>query len=127
MKIVSAVFLLVGLALLGSGGAWYYYGVQRPLDWPRAEATVVSSRVINPRNPNQHKPELVLRLQDADGPRQVTVRGSWDSGSYDLVKSHVDRYPPGSIVEVAINPDDANDVRYDLGATLTNLIGPGIL
>jgi hypothetical protein len=127
MKVAAAVFLVVGLALLGGGGAWYHYGVQRPLAWPRSEATVVSSRVINPRDPNQHKPELVLRVQTAGGPREVTVRGSWDSSSYDMVKRHVDRYPPGSTVEVAINPADERDVRYELGATLTNLIGPGIL
>jgi hypothetical protein len=127
LKIAGAVFLVVGLALLGAGGAWYYYAVERPLTWPRTDATVVSGRVINPRNPNQHKSELVLRVQTAGGPRQVTVRGSWDSSSYDMVKSHVDRYPPGSTVEVAINPADENDVRYDLGGTLTNLIGPGIL
>jgi hypothetical protein len=57
----------------------------------------------------------------------VTIRPSWNSGSYDLVKAHVDRYPAGSTVSVAINPADAADVRYELGMTLTNMIGPGAL
>jgi hypothetical protein len=126
-RIAGAVFLLVGLALLGGGGAWYHYAVQRPLTWPRAEATVLSSRVVNPRNPNQHSPELTLRVQTGGATREVTVRRSWSSSSYDMVKGHVDQYPAGSTVEVAINPADETDVRYELGATLTSLIGPAVL
>ncbi len=127
MKITEIVFVVVGLALLGGGGAWYYYDVERPLSWPRVEAVVVSSRVINPRNPNQHKPELVLRIQPGGSSRQVTITGRWDSSSYDMVKSHVDRYPAGAHIEVAVNPENDADVRYALGPTVTNLIGPGVV
>ncbi|MFN0304851.1 MAG: DUF3592 domain-containing protein [Burkholderiales bacterium] len=127
MKITETTFVVVGLALFGSGGAWYYYDVERPLSWPRVEAVVVSSRVINPLNPNQHKPELVLHLQASGGIRQVTITGRWDSSSYDMVKSHVDRYPAGARIEAAVNPENDADVRYALGRTGTNLIGPGVV
>src|SRR5262249_28579962 len=116
MKVAGAVFLVLGLALLAGGAAWYHHDVERPLAWPRAHATVASSGVVNPRNPGEHSPELVLRIETAGAPRQVTVRPGWSSGSYDMVKSHVERFPAGSAVEVALNPADANDVRYELGA-----------
>jgi hypothetical protein len=127
VRVAETVFVVIGVALLGGSGALYYYSVQRPMVWPRAEATVVSSRVINPRNPNQHSPELVLRFEDAGAIRQLTVRSNWSSSSYSMVKSYVDRYPAGASVEVAINPADASDVRYELGPTWTNLMAPGIV
>ena len=127
MKISETIFLVIGLALLGGGGAWYYYQVERPLFWPRVEAVIVSSRVVNPIGPNQHKPELVFRLQAGEISRQVTITGAWSSSSYDMVKSHVDRYPAGSTIEVAVNPDNAVDLRYELGPTFSNLIGPGVV
>lgn len=127
MKITETIFLVIGLALLGGGGAWYYFDVERPLSWPTVDAVVVSSRVVNPRNPNQHKPELVLRVLTAGGSRQVTITGTWSSSSYDMVKSHVDRFAAGTRIEVAVNPKNDADVRYELGPTLTALIGPGIL
>lgn len=127
MKITEALFVVIGVALLGGSVAWYYYGVQRPLTWPRADAVVVSSRVINPLDPGQYKPELVLQLESEGRTREVTVTPFWSSGSYAMVKSHVDRYPTGSRVEVAVNPADQADVRYALGPTAANLIGPGAL
>ncbi len=126
-KITETIFLVIGLALLGGGGAWYYFDVERPLSWPTADAVVVSSRVVNPRNPNQHKPELVLRVLTAGAGRQVTITGTWSSSSYDMVKRHVDRFPAGTRIEVAVNPNNDADVRYELGPTLITLIGPGIL
>ena len=114
MRTSEAALIVVGLALLGGSGASYYYGVQRPLSWPRTQAVVVSSRVINPRDPNQYTPELVLRLERGERRDQVTLTGSWSSASYDTVKSHVDRYPSGSSTEVAVNPEDDTDVRYEL-------------
>jgi hypothetical protein len=127
VRVPETVFLVIGVALLGGAGALYYYDVQRPLSWPRNEATVVSSRVINPRNPNQHSPEVVLRFEDAGAIRQLTVRSNWSSSSYSMVKEYVDRYPAGAAISVAVNPDDAGDVRYELGPTFTNLIGPGVI
>lgn len=127
MRVAETAFLVIGLALLGGAGALYYYDVQRPLAWPRTEATVVSSRVVNPRNPDQHSPELVLRFAEPGGIRQVTLRASWSSGSYSMVKEYVDRYPPGAAIQVAIDPEDASDVRYELGPTFTNMIAPGVM
>ena len=126
MKATSFVFLIVGHGLLAGGPDWYHNQVRLPQSWPRVEAVVTSSQVINPRNPGQYKPEIVFQLADGTG-RQVAVRPSWDSSSYTLVKGHVDRYPAGSHLDVAVNPADRNDVRYELGPTLTNMIGPVVL
>ena len=45
----ALLFLVVGVGLLA--GAGLYYVVVRPQTWPRAEAVVVSSRVVNPGEP----------------------------------------------------------------------------
>jgi hypothetical protein len=127
VRIVETVFLVIGLALLCGSGALYYYQVHLPQSWPRVSAEVVSSRVVNPANPNQHSPELVVRFESGGATRQVTIQPGWSSASYDMVKSHVDGHPAGSNLEVAINPADAGDVRYELGPTLSNLLGPLIV
>jgi hypothetical protein len=43
------------------------------------------------------------------------------------VRAYVDGYPAGTRLEVAVNPADRDDVRFELGATLTNLLLPGVL
>jgi hypothetical protein len=123
--LVSAIFTMIGLGLLGGAATAYYYFVQRPLTWPTTDAVVVSSRVVNPKGPSDHQPEIVFRLT-SDG-RDVRTIANWSSGSYDMVRSYVDRYPAGATVTVAVNPDDPADVRYDLGASFANLIVPGVI
>lgn len=126
-NVPGLVFLLVGLALL-AGAAWAYHAtITRPLSWPRTEAVVVSSRVVNPKKPAQYQPEIVFELRDGGGSRRVTIVASWSSSSYAVVRSYVDGYPAGARVEVAVNPAAPDDVRYALGPTLPNLLLPGIL
>lgn len=125
--LVGAIFLIVGAALIAGAAYAWYATITRPLSWPRVEARVVSARVVNPGNPGQHKPEIVFELDDGRGPRRVTTVPSWSSSSYDAVRSYVDGYPAGARVDVAVNPSDAGDVRYELGPTPANLILPGIL
>jgi hypothetical protein len=123
----ALLFLAIGLGLLT--GAWfaYDYVVVRPQSWPRADAVVVSSRVVNPKNPSQHQPEVVFRVEQEGRTRDVTITASWSSSSYDSVRAYLDRFPTGAQVPVAINPQDASDIRYELGASLINLLLPGIL
>jgi hypothetical protein len=119
--------LAVGLALL-AGAAWAYYAlITRPLSWPRVEASVVSSRVVNPTGPTEHRPEIVFELPAGDTRRRITTVAGWSSSSYDVVRRYVDGYPPGALVDVAVNPSDPDDVRHELGPTLANLMVPGIL
>jgi len=125
--LVVVVFALVGVALLAGAGLAYYVTITRPLAWPRASARIVASRVVNPVNPTQYQPEFVFELADGRGPRQVAVGAAWNSGSYDFVRAFVDRYPVGTTLDVAVNPDDADDLRYELGPTRANLILPGSL
>jgi hypothetical protein len=123
---VHHVFVLIGMALLGVGAVWYQFGVYRPQTWPRVEAEVISSRVINPKGPQSFTPELVLRYEVGGSQRQPVLVPDWTSGSYDFVRAHVDRYPAGTRLQVAVNPEDPDDARYEIGATLMNLIGPAI-
>ncbi len=125
--VLEAVFLCVGIGLLAGAALAYYLIVARPLSWPRTDARVIASRVVNPVNPAQHQPELVLELNEGGRVRQVTTASSWNSSSYAAVRAYVDGYPPGANVEVAVNPADADDVRHELGATIANLILPGAL
>ena len=126
-RVLGVAFLLVGIGLLGGAAFWYYMVVVRPQSWPRAEAEVISSRVINPSGPDSYSPEITLRYEAGAGVRQPVIAASWSTSSYDAVRGHVDRYPAGSRVTVAVNPDDPDDARYEIGATLVNLLGPGIL
>ena len=124
---VGLVFLVVGLALLAGAAYAYHAAITRPLSWPRADAVVISSRVVNPRKPTEYKPEIVFELNDAGGRRRVTTVASWSSSSYGVVRSYIDGYPAGGRVEVAVNPSAPDDLRYELGPTLTNLLLPGVL
>ncbi len=121
------VFLAVGAVLLAGAAYAYNATITRPLSWPRAEARVVSSRVVNPKSPGQHQAEIVFELNDGSGPRRITTVPSWSSSSYDAVRSYVDGYPAGARVVVAVNPADPGDVRHELGPTVTNLFLPGVL
>lgn len=126
-RAVGIVLLIAGLALL-AGAAWAYHAiVSRPLSWPRTSARVVSSRVVNPTGPTEHRPEIVFELSDGDGVRRITTVPNWSSSSYAVVRGYVDGYPPGAQVDVAVNPSDPNDVRHELGPTPANLMLPGIL
>ncbi len=120
------LFVLVGLALLAGGGLWYEFEVRRPATWPRVEALVVASRVINPGGPSDYTPEITLRYESGGTVREPVIVPSWQSSSYDMVRSHVDQYPAGSRIPVAINPDDPDDARYQIGAVGMNLFGPAI-
>jgi hypothetical protein len=117
----------VGLALLAGAAYAYHAFVQRPLSWPRVAAQVVSSRVVNPRKPSELQAEIVFDVHDGAGARRVTVVPNWSSSSYAAVRSYVDGYPPGTRLDVAVNPADRGDVRFELGATLHNLLLPGVL
>jgi hypothetical protein len=121
------VFAAIGAALLAGAAYAYHAIVTRPLSWPKVAADVVSSRVVNPRKPDQLQAEIVLDVRDDPSPRRVTIVPTWSSSSHASVKAFVDGYPAGARIEVAVNPGDRNDVRFDLGATLTNLMLPGIL
>jgi uncharacterized protein DUF3592 len=123
----ALLFLVIGLGLVAAAGFAYYYMVLRPQSWPRSDALVVSSRVVNPTSPSQHQPEIVFRVERDGQTRDVTVTAAWSSSSYDSVRAYIDRFPAGAIVPVAINPADASDLRYELGASLLNLLVPGIL
>ena len=99
----------------------------RPASWPRADALIVSSRIVNPGGPSSYSPELVFRLGSGDAFRDVTVAPSWSSSSYGVVRGHIDRFPAGQRVTVAVNPGDPQDVRYDLTLSMSNLLLPGVL
>jgi hypothetical protein len=125
--LLGAILICLGAALLAGAAYAYETIVRRPLSWPTVEARVVSSRVVNPRKPSQHQPEIVFELDDGGGPRRVTILSGWSSSSYDVVRAYVDAYPPDARVAVAVNPANRADVRYDLGPTLTNVLLPGLL
>ena len=124
---VEHVFLVVGLAMLA--GAWVAYDltVRRPRTWPQTDALVVSSRVVNPRGPDSYSPEIVFRYDAAGEQRDVAIVPSWSTSVYGTVRAHVDEYPAGATLRVAVNPDDPLDIRYDLSSSLMNLLLPGVL
>lgn len=121
---VEHLFLVIGLGLLAGALFWYDYSVRRPLTWPRADAKILASRVVNSEGPSTFTPELILRYRAGGQLRERTLVANWSSGSYDAVRQYVDGYPAGGELSVAVNPADPDDVRYELGWTLMNLLGP---
>ena len=124
---VETVFLVVGVGLLLGAAYAYERIVRQPRTWPQSDALVVSSRVINPRGPAHYSPELVFRLGEGNAARDVRLAPSWSSSSYGVVQSHVERFPAGARVNVAVNPGDPSDVRYDLTLSVENLLVTGVL
>ena len=124
---VETVFLIVGVGLLLGAAYAYEVIVRQPRAWPQSDALVVSSRVINPRGPAHYSPELVFRLGEGDAARDVRLTPSWSSSSYNVVQSHVERFPAGARVKVAVNPADPADVRHDLTLSVENLLVTGVL
>ena len=121
------LFPLVGVVLAVCGGWWAYASAYVPMTWPRADAEVVSSRVINPGGPSKHEPELVFRYDAAGQTRERTFKSSWSSGSYDIVQRFVAEYPAGRRLVVGVNPADPDDIAYDLQWAFNNLMGPLIV
>jgi hypothetical protein len=121
------IFVVIGVALLAGAAAAYEFSVRRPQTWPRTEAEVVGSRVINPKKPTTYSPEIQFRYHIAGGAQEVTIVPNWSSSSYDMVRSYVSDYPVGRRVTVAVNPVDPRDIRHELGLTLLNLLFPGVL
>jgi hypothetical protein len=77
--VAAMAMLAVGVALL-AGVVWAYDAlITRPLSWPRVAAHVVSSRVVNPTNPTEHRREIVFELSDQGCPRRITTVASWSS------------------------------------------------
>ena len=121
------VFPFVGILLVAVGGWWAYAGAYLPMTWPRTTAEVLSSRVINPGGPSTHEPELVFRYDAAGQTRERTLKSSWSSGSYNMVQRFVAEYPAGRRLIVGVNPDDPDDIAYDLHWSFNNLLGPLIV
>lgn len=124
---LAMVFLVVGVGLLLGAAYAYDSIVRQPRAWPQSDALVVSSRVVNPRGPAHYSPELVFRLGEGSATRDVRLAPSWSSSSYSVVHSHIERFPSGARVNVAVNPADASDVRYDLTHSVENLLVTGVL
>jgi len=84
------------------------------MTWPRASAEVVSSRVINVSGPQKLQPELVFRYDAAGQSRERIIVPNWSSASYGMVRRFVDRYPAGRRLMVGVNPEDPDDIAYEL-------------
>jgi hypothetical protein len=124
---IQTIFLVIGVGLLGGAAYAYERMVRQPRTWPQTDAVIVSSRVINPRGPAHYAPELIFRLRDGSATRDVRVTPSWSSSSYSVVEGHIARFPADTRVQVAVNPANPADVRYDLTWSVTNLLVPGVL
>jgi hypothetical protein len=124
---VQHAFLVVGIGLLAGAVVAYDLTVRRPRTWPQADATVVSSRVVNPKNPNQYTAEIVFRVEEPSAVRDVTIIPSWSTSAYDMARAQVERYPAGARVRVHVNPRNPNDLRYDLDTSWLTLFLPGLL
>ena len=117
-KVAAAIFIAVGLVLL------VYFGHQaiqagRSSSWPTVEGVVTESKVvqrIGRRNRETDIPRITYRYS-VDGFEHVGTRlffgsqysASWTTGAKwtSSAKEYMARYPPGTLLQVHYDPDDA--------------------
>jgi len=122
----------VGVGLIGVGVHLVRKEVGAMITWPRVDAVVVSSRVVEGSSTGSsrgsgpvYSPGLKLKYTVA-GKEYIRDAGmsGWATSSHASSEEIVDKYPPGSHHMVPYNPADPNEVRMQLGGYLDTFSGP---
>jgi len=109
-----------GVGLIGVGVHLVRKEVGAMITWPRVDAVVVSSRVVEGSSTGGrgpvYSPGLKLKYTVAGKEYILDAEMSgWATSSHASSEEIVDEYPPGSHHMVPYNPADPNEVRMQLG------------
>jgi hypothetical protein len=115
LTIAGTLALLVGI---GFGGLQTW----RLIIWPRVDATVVSSRIIEDVSENSRqgtrkpifRPEIAFRFTWQGAPHDGRGAASFWSTDRTDAQALADSFPRGSVHAIHVNPDAPGEVRFDL-------------
>ncbi len=125
----SMVFLfLVGIGMIVVGVRLGRKEYAIATTWPRTDAVVVSSGVVEWRDPGKrtvYSPGVQLKYSVAgkEYVREPKMSG-WATSSRSSSQKVVDAYRPGRHCMVPYNPADPNEVHMQLGGTFDTFSGP---
>ena len=127
--IIFAVFLAVGLGLLG-GAAYVGYRRYTILKtWPSVGAVVFDSELYRHRNDFVRKAgRTVLFGYTVNGEEYKSfVSSPYVSRSYKVQQEFGEKYAPGSRHSIRYNPANPNDIRFEVGYKIRFFFVPVLL
>lgn len=146
MKVVSLVLKIIGgsilfgglLFLAGTGWSGYhrYVILER---WQQVDATVtqcrMNSRQETNRDSDEHRTttttiytlELALRYSVAGREYTTPAKSSYGTGVYAVMLHQTQEYAVGTHHSIRYNPEDPNQIRYDVGLNMGFLMTPLLL
>ncbi len=130
-------FALIGLGLIGAAVAWVHNRYTIRTNWPAVDAEVTASEVVSYRQSKgerDYKLEIEFRYS-INGKQFVTPASTEIGTTYSLLifqVSEPDRgkaraYRRGTHHSIRYNPQDPNDVRFDLAYDFNFLVPIAVL
>jgi len=127
--IIFAVFLVVGIGLLGGA---VYSGYRRYTilkTWPSVEAVVLDSELYRHRKDFVRKSgRTVLLGYTVNGKEYKSFASSpYVSRSYRVSQKFAEKHAPGTRHSIRYNPENPNDIRFEAGYKTELFLVPVIL
>lgn len=129
-RLVSGIFAIVGVVLLGIGGWLGNRQYTIITTWPAVDAEVTRSRVTSGRDSKgtaMYGAEIEFRYTVAGKERVTPSSVGYTTSSYLDMKHKVDRYAPGTRHPVRYNPTDPDDIRFNAGYNFGFFLLPIVL
>lgn len=130
LKLVGAIFALVGSAMLGGSG-WSANRQYTILEtWPAVDAQVMDSRVASYRDSGgkrMYSAEIEFRYTVSGKEYKTPASSGYSSSSYTEMNSKVVKYAPGSRHSIRYDPANPNDIRFDVGYNFNFFFLPVLL
>ncbi len=117
-KLVGLVFLAIGLLMAGFGGYMLYNNMATP--WATVEGTVLESALTehqstSGRSGTSYTWGFMAKYEfEFNGKKWADAYDSISSSDYSMAQRFVDEHPPGSKVQVKVNPADPYDTRVSV-------------
>jgi len=112
---ISAVFLVLGLGLLGGAGYDVYRRYTILRSWPSVEAVVLDSELYRHRNDFVRRSgRTVLFGYTVNGEEYKSLVSSLYVRGYKAQRKFSDKYAPGSRHSIRYNPENPKDIRFEV-------------
>jgi Protein of unknown function (DUF3592) len=128
----KAFSTLLGVGMIAGSIYWAHreYAALRP--WPRTDAVVISSKVMEESGSSHGGAEQyypLVELKYAVGGKEYTKTTSADSATDSPFRAQreVAGLPPGKHLRVPYNPADPSDVDLGVGWNFSTIGGPALL
>ncbi len=126
---VFAVFLVVGFGLLGGAGYSGYRRYTILKTWPSVEAVVMDSDLYRHRNDFVKKSGRTTLFGYTVNGKEYKSRSSSFvvTRSYNAEQKYAEKYAPGSRHSIRYDPENPNNIRFDVGYNMRFLFVPVVL